>query len=407
MKNNLTRRLFIRSSVLGGGAALVASSRPFDAYAEGDDFAAFLQGLKPAAAAQGVTADAFDAAIIGLKPDAGVIAQSRKQSEFTRPFWDYVEGAVSGARLKQGAAAIGRSGAALDAVSRSLGVNRSTVAGIWGMESNFGSSMGDKDVLRSTASLAFARYRGDFYAKEFVAALRVLSEGHIGRAGMIGSWAGGMGQTQFIPTSFLKYAYDADGDGRKNIWTSAPDALGSAANHLKIDGWVAGLPWGFEAVVPKDFDFAYGDRMQRHAFGILTQQGIARPGGKPLPKNGSGGLFLPAGVRGPAFIITDNFEVIRKYNISDAYAVGVGLLGDRLYGGAPLAARWPRDEPQLGTKELAEVQRRLKALGLPISKIDGKLGWQTRQGVQAVQRQRGDIPDGHPTPAFLKALRSS
>jgi membrane-bound lytic murein transglycosylase B len=391
---------FDRRMFLGAAAMALAP-----VVAEAADFGSFLQDVAAEAAAAGIDRALIERELSSLAPDPAVIAQSRKQSEFTRPFWDYVEGAVSAARLKQGAAAAGRGARAFALIERDYGVERPVVAGIWGMESNFGASMGDKDVLRSVASLAFSGYRGGFYRKETIAALRILAEGHIARSGMLGSWAGAMGQTQFIPSSFLTYAADADGDGRKNIWTSIPDALASAANHLKLDGWIAALPWGFEVVVPESFDFALGDRMTRHSFADLAAAGLVRPNGAKMPGQGAGSLFLPTGIRGPAFVITDNFEVIRKYNTSDAYALAVGLLGDRLFGAPPLSGRWPKAEKQLGPKELAELQKKLKALGLPISKIDGKLGWQTRQGVQSIQRRLGQLPDGHPTQPFLAAIR--
>jgi membrane-bound lytic murein transglycosylase B len=394
MQIGLDRRVFL----LGATAVLSAP-----AAAKGLEFTLFVEQLKPQATAAGIDAAFFDAAVKGLAVDTAVIGQSEKQSEFTRPFWDYVEGAVSPARIRQGLAALRTARGSLARVSGTLAVERQVIAGIWGMESNFGASMGNKDVLRSTGSLAFAGYRGDFYAKEFIAALRILQEGHIARKGLLGSWAGAMGQTQFIPSSFLAYAYDLDGDGRKNIWTSSADALASAANHLKLDGWISGLPWGFEVVLPAGFDWTYGDRMQRHDFSVLSGTGLRRPGDAAFPASGTGGLFLPVGANGPAFVITGNFEVIRKYNTSDAYALGVGLLGDRLFGAPALAGKWPKNEPQLGTRQLADLQQRLKSLGLPVSKIDGKLGWQTRQAVQAVQRRLGLTPDGHPGPALLQA----
>jgi membrane-bound lytic murein transglycosylase B len=397
----MTMPLADRRAVLAGlAAAFVAPV----AFAQDAAFRRFIASLWPDAQALGVSEATFAAATADLEPDAAVIAQSRKQSEFTRPFWDYVEGAVSGARLRAGAPKIAAAARDFAFIEKQLGVDRQVVAGIWGMESNFGAAMGDKDIPRSLASLAFAKYRGDFYRDEFLKALVILEQGHVDRAAMRGSWAGAMGQTQFIPSSFLDYAVDADGDGRKDIWASRRDALASAANHLKRDGWIAGLPWGFEVIVPTGFDFAYGDRMARHAFATFAKLGVTPAAGR-WPK-GSGGLFLPVGIDGPAFIITDNFEVIRKYNTSDAYAVGVGLLGDRLFGAPALTARWPKDQKQLGAKDLADLQTRLKAMGLPIDKIDGKLGWQTRQGVQAAQKSLGLLPDGHPTPAFLARLRN-
>ena len=374
--------------------------------AQAQSFIAFLTTLKEPALAAGISAATFDAAINGLVPDPAVIALSRKQSEFTRPFWDYVNGAVSAPRLRAGGVAVQRAKRDLAAIGKQFGVSQQVLAGIWGMESNFGTSMGDKDILRSLASLAFARYRGTFYANEFIASLRILQEGHSDRAGFVGSWAGGMGQTQFIPSSFLKYAVDADGDGRKNIWSSTPDALASAANHLKLDGWIAGSPWGFEVLLPQNFNFDFADRRDRHSFAIWAQLGVQPASGAGLPKQGAAGLFMPVGLPGPSFLITDNFEVIRQYNTSDAYALGVGHLGDRLFGGAAIATPWPVNTRQLNTAELVQVQTRLKALGYPIDKIDGKLGQQTRQGVQGFQRQQGLVPDGHPSRDILVKLKA-
>jgi membrane-bound lytic murein transglycosylase B len=369
------------------------------------DFSAFVARLQLQAAANGISKARFAELTAGLEPDDKVIAQSKKQSEFSRPFWDYIESAASGARIAAGLAALKRHRGTLEAVSQSYQVGDGVIAGIWGMESNFGASQGDKDVLRSVASLAFAGYRRDFYIEQFIAALTIIEQGHIARNAMLGSWAGAMGQTQFMPASFLQYAADGDGDGRKNIWSSVADALASAANHLKLDGWIAGLPWGFEVSVPQDFDWAYGDRMARHDLAQFATLGVTRTNGRKMPR-GAGGLFLPTGIDGPAFLITDNFEVIRKYNTSDAYALGVGHLGDRLTGGKGLAKPWPKNTPQLSNAELLDVQKRLKAKGLPQAKLDGKLGWQTRQGVQAVQRELGMVPDGHPTKPFHAALKS-
>jgi membrane-bound lytic murein transglycosylase B len=368
-------------------------------------FSSFIASLAPQAAANGIGKARFVALTTGLEPDAKVIGLSKKQSEFSRPFWDYIESAASGARIAAGLGALRQHRPTLEAVAKAYGVDDGVIAGIWGMESNFGASQGDRDVLRSVASLAFAGYRRDFYIEQFIAALMIIEQGHVARDAMFGSWAGAMGQTQFMPASFLQYAADGDGDGRKDIWSNVTDALASAANHLKLDGWVSGLPWGFEVEVPEGFDWTYGDRMARHDFGVFAKLGLTRTNGRKMPR-GAGGLFLPTGINGPAFLITDNFEVIRKYNTSDAYALGVGHLGDRLTGGRALAKPWPKQTPQLSNAEMLDIQKRLKARGLPQAKLDGKIGWQTRQGVQAIQRELGMVPDGHPTKAFHAALKS-
>jgi membrane-bound lytic murein transglycosylase B len=267
--------------------------------------------------------------------------------------------------------------------------------------------MGSSDVLRSTASLAFRQVRGDFYRRQFVAALKILDEGHVPRTGLVGSWAGAMGQPQFIPTSFLTYAVDADGDGRKDIWRSTMDALGSAANHLKVDGWTTGLPAAFEVMLPDRFDWDYGDRTARHDFGQLQRLGLRRPDGSALPARGAGGIFLPTGVNGPAFVVTDNFEVIRQYNTSDSYALAVAHLGDRIFGGAAIRKPWPTSERQLSGPEISELQRLLAARGHSVGRIDGRIGQGTRKLVQVEQRRLGLVPDGHPNPAFLARLKGA
>jgi membrane-bound lytic murein transglycosylase B len=388
---------------LGASAACFASFLP--ARAQSGDFQAFLASLRAEARAAGVSDATFSGAIADLAFDPGPVRSSGGQGEFTRPFWDYVNGAVSAGRINAGKSAATRAGNAFAWIRSNLGVDRAVVAGIWGMESNFGAGMGSSDVLRSTASLAFRQVRGDFYRKEFIAALKILDEGHVTRAGLVGSWAGAMGQPQFIPTSFLKYAIDADGDGRKDIWRSTLDALASAANHLKLDGWIGGLPPAFEVTMPERFDWAYGDRTARHDFAQFARLGCNRSDGQPMPSRGLGGLFLPTGVNGPAFIVTDNFEVIRQYNTSDSYALAVGHLGDRIFGGGAIRKAWPTGERQLTSAEITELQQILQARGHQVGRIDGRIGQATRKLVQIEQRKLGMVPDGHPSPAVLARLR--
>jgi lytic murein transglycosylase len=397
--HRLTRR-----ATLAGGLCSLAATLAGPARAQAD-FASFVESLRADARAAGISARTFDANMPGLIFDPGPVRSSGGQREFTRPFWEYVNGAVSAARIDAGKAAAGRAGDAFGWIRSNLGVDRAVVAGIWGMESNFGAGMGSSDVLRSTASLAFQRVRGDFYRQQCIAALKILDEGHVTRAGLVGSWAGAMGQPQFIPTSFLKYAIDADGDGRKDIWRSNMDALASAANHLKLDGWMGGLPAAFEVAMPDRMDWDYADRTARHDFAVFQHLGFRRPGGDALPARGQGGLFLPAGANGPAFIVTDNFEVIRQYNTSDSYALAVAHLGNRIFGGGPIRKAWPTGERQLSSSEIMELQRLLQARGHPVGRIDGRIGQGTRKLVQIEQRRLGLVPDGHPSPVVLARLR--
>ncbi len=391
---------------LGVGDGLAAQSRAASAQqtatpTPAGDFSRFVEALWPAAKAAGVSRATFDTAFRGVQPDPKIVALTRKQSEFSRPIWEYVNGSVSPQRLANARAAAQEWRSTLDTIEGRYGVPREVVLAVWGMESGFGANTGGFYVVRSLATLAFVRYRGDFFRGELIQALQILEEGHIGRDGLKGSWAGAMGQTQFMPSSFVAYAIDQDGDGRRNIWTSAPDALASTANYLKQKGWKPGLPWVVEVALPGTLDF----RTQRRGFADWASVGVKRTDGKNLPRSGEANLFLPAGVRGPAFLVGDNFEVIRAYNSSDAYALGVGYLANRIGGGSPLARAWPTGEAALTHPEKEEVQKRLAKLGLYDGEADGRHGGRTRDAIRAFQLRSGLIADGYADSAVLKALR--
>jgi membrane-bound lytic murein transglycosylase B len=238
------------------------------------------------------------------------------------------------------------------------------------------------------------------FRRELIDALRIMQGEHLPPAALTGSWAGAMGQTQFMPSSFLAHAVDGDGDGRRDIWNSAPDVLASIANFIAQSGWQAGLPWGFEIVLPAGMDLS----LHRRAFADWGRLGVRRADGKPLPPTGDASLFLPAGIKGPAFLLTDNFEAIRAYNTSDSYALGVGLLADRIGGGGLLTRAWP-NQRVLSGDERREVHNRLAALGLYSGTPDGKFGAQTRDAVRRFQLGRGMVPDGYADAAVLEALR--
>jgi membrane-bound lytic murein transglycosylase B len=367
------------------------------------EFQNFLQSLWPEARARGVSAATFTQAFEGVAPDAKIIALTQKQSEFVRPIWDYVDSAASPSRIAKGQQIADDWARTLDAVEQAYDVPKGVVLGIWGMETNFGRFTGNVYVVRALATLAFVRYRGDFFRNELLAALQILEQNHVARANMLGSWAGAMGQTQFMPTSFVKYAVDADRDGRRDIWTSTADALASTANYLRQRGWQPGLPWGFEIELPQRFDF----RNQRQTFAGWARLGVRRTDGKAMPRAGEASLFLPGGARGPAFLVTDNYEVIKSYNSSDAYALGVAHLGDRIYGGQTIRGEWPKDQPVLDKGEREEVQLRLAGLRFYSGEADGKLGSRTREAVRQFQLRRGLVPDGYVNQAVLKELRAA
>ncbi len=324
------------------------------------DFQGFLTRLWPDAQKQGISRKTFDLAFAGVTPDPAIIALTKKQSEFVKPIWSYLDSAISASRLERGRAAAEQYASELAAIERKYGVDRRVVLGVWGMETNFGSFTGNMDVIRSLATLAFRRYRDDFFRDELLVALKIIEEGHVERRAMRGSWAGAMGQTQFMPSSFQKYAVDYDGDGAKDIWGTIPDALASTANYLASFGWETGVPWGIEVTLPEGFNLA--SAMGSRDFSSWGEAGLARAGGESLPRKGKAALFLPAGVNGPALLISENFRVIKKYNSSDAYALAVAHLGDRLLGGGPIRANWPRNDKRLSLEEIKEVQRRLVAM---------------------------------------------
>ncbi|PSC07071.1 lytic murein transglycosylase [Alsobacter soli] len=364
-------------------------------------FEAFVAGLWPAARARGVSRATFDRAFAGVTPDPKIIELTHRQSEFVKPIWAYLDGAVSEARVARGREMAARYDRTLAAIERKYGVERSVVLGVWGMETNYGSFTGGKDVIRSLATLASIRYRGAFFRDELLTALVILQQGHVSRADMKGSWAGAMGQTQFMPSSFMKYAVDGDGDGRKDIWTSVPDALASTANYLKKHGWKHGLPWAVEVRLPHRFDY----RTRSAALPHWAALGLRRADGRALPHGGEASLFMPAGARGPVFLVTANFKAIKAYNSSDSYALGVGHLGERVTGGSRIVAAWPTDEPQLDHGQRRELQARLASFGYAVGEPDGRIGTKTRDALRDFQQRRGLVPDGHPSLAMLEALR--
>lgn len=362
-------------------------------------FQRFITGLWPLAQARGISRATFDAAFRGMTPDASIIALTKKQSEFVAPIWTYLNNAVGGSRIPRGQAAMQQHASALASIEATYGVPKEIVVGIWGMETGYGSFKGDKDVLRSLATLASARYRGDFFRDELLTALQMLEKGLADRADMRGSWAGAMGHTQFMPSSYMKHAVGFGG-GHADVWGTPADALASTANYLKNFGWTPGLPWGVEVALPEAYDYA----LLRGHFASFTAAGVTRANGARLPASGEARLFFPAGHTGPVFLLTSNFDVIKTYNSSDAYALGVGHLGDRIAGRAAIQGDWPVSAPRLNKAQVQTLQRRLKALGLYAGDGDGRIGSGTREAVRQYQLRNRMIPDGYPTPQLLARL---
>ncbi|MER2250595.1 lytic murein transglycosylase [Methylorubrum podarium] len=384
-------------AVLVLALALLASP----AAAQDGDFSGFVASLRSDAAARGISQGTFDAAFAGLGgPDPDVVARTRRQGEFSRPVWDYLVGAASGARIVKGQAQGKRLASTLAAIETKTGVPRAIVLAFWGVESDFGASAGSLPTIRALASLAYARHRGSLFRDELLAALQILENGDIAPARMVGSWAGAMGQVQFLPSVYLKEAVDFDGDGRRDIWRSEADSLASIAHYLRSLGWKPGLSWGYEVSLPKDFDLT----RYRGPLADFAARGVRRTDGKPLPAGGEASLFLPGGLGAPVFLITDNFEVIRGYNTSDSYALAVGHLADRLAGGPALAAPWPNGAARLDGPGLKRLQAGLAARGLYAGDQDGRAGPKLREAVRQYQIREGLPADGYARPALLERL---
>jgi len=381
------------------GSAAAQSTQDRDA---GATFKSFLAVLWPQAQARGVTRATFERAFAGVTPDSRVLAATQRQPEYGKPFGAYVGSFISPSRISTGIRHARQLSDVLAAVEKIYGVDRWVVLSIWGVEADYGGYKPRWDVIRSLATLAHARYREELFRDELVAALEVLQGGHISRERMLGSWAGALGQCQFLPSGFLRYAVDFSGDGRRDIWNDAADVLGSIGNYLRAHGWRPGLPWGFEVTVPAAFDY----RRSRGAFRDWAALGVRRADGRALPAGGEAILFFPSGAVGPAFLVTDNFVVIKRYNDSDAYALAVAHLADRLHGGAPIHAAWPADDVQLSREERIELQRGLARLGYKVNEFQGHIDFDLRDAIRDVQAKAGRVSDGHPDATVLAIVRS-
>ena len=366
-----------------------------------------LAGLWPLAERRGVSRAVFEANVAGLTPDLRIMDLLDAQPEFTKSFWDYLDLLVNEDRIQNGRAILAQHRATFDAVEKAYGVDRHFIAAIWGVESNYGTQIGERSVIRSTATLACVGRRQDYFREEFLSALEILARGDVKADHLKGSWAGAFGPTQFMPTSFKRYAVDFDGDGRRDVVDSVPDVIASTANNLKKDGWVAGQTWGYEIVVPEGFNFMLADRSRVMAVREWERLGISRAGGKAFPRaDDRAYLLVPAGAQGPGFLMLQNFRVIMKYNPAEAYALAIGHLADRLRGGEPFVQAWPRQERVLTRAERYELQQHLAARGYDVGEPDGRLGGKTRNALRQFQSSVGHVPDGFASAAILERLRS-
>jgi len=387
---------------LGLLAALCAQAWAQDRPKVPATFAPLIASLWPDAQARGVSRKTFDLAFAGLTPDPRVTALTMRQLEYGVPVATYLARIASPARIEGAARKAREWKHTLDAIEKQYGVDRWIILALWGIETSFGANNGGFDVIRSLATLVAIGYRSDYFRDELIAALQVLQQGHIAREKMIGSWAGAMGQPQFMPSNFLTLAVDFDRNGRKDIWGSAPDVLASIANFLKHWGWKAGAEWGCEVTAPQGFDY----RKSRASYAEWATLGLTRADGKPMAE-GNAILFFPSGAAGPAFLVGENFEVIKRYNISDVFALAATQIADRAQGRAGVRAAWPANDPQLTRPERIALQKRMKELGHPVNDFDGRIDFDLRDEIRLEQAKHGMVPDGHPTRELMERIGAS
>jgi membrane-bound lytic murein transglycosylase B len=363
-------------------------------------YAAFIEQLWPDAKAKGVTRATFDLAFDGLTPDERVIKAIKRQPEYGKPFGDYVNSVVNPRRIAAGQRKAAQWNETFTAVEKRFQVDRWILTAIWGIETDFGGGTDNWDVFRSISTVVYAGYRVPYFRNELLVALKIMQDNNFARKQMVSSWAGAMGQTQFMPSNFVDYAIDFSGDGKADIWNNVPDVLGSTGNYLKKFGWTPGLPWGFEVAVPENFDY----RKSRGSFADWSKLGVKRADGKPFPASGDGILFFPAGYKGPGFIVTKNFDMLKEYNNSDAYSIAVGHLADRIAGGGPIHAAWPAGDHQLSREARIAFQKKLAELGYKVNEFEGHVDFDLRDNIRSEQLKFGMVPDGTPTTALLEKI---
>lgn len=389
-------------------AALAALSLPLSAAADEAAFASCLAKLRGEAAAKGVHGETFDTHTAALAPDMAVIGFLDAQPEFVTPIWDYLAALVDEERVADGRAMLAQWQEVLAEVERRYGVDAETVVAVWGVESNYGRNFGSRPLLTSLSTLSCFGRRQAFFRGEFFTTLKILQEGHVAPERLTGSWAGAFGHTQFMPSTFMRLAVDFDGDGRRDLIDSVPDALASTANFLARAGWRSDLRWGFEVRLPRGMDTADAGRRNKQPMAEWAARGVRRADGSALPAAGApAGLMLPAGREGPAFLVTRNFDALYSYNAAESYGLAIAHLSDRLRGGAPFATAWPTDDPGLSRAERRELQRLLIARGHDIGEPDGMIGARTREALQREQAALGLPADGRAGQRALQALRAA
>lgn len=372
------------------------------AHADFDDCVA---GLRSAAAAKGVSGATFDRAMSGVTPDMKVIEAMNNQPEFKTPIWDYLGTLVDDEKVAEGRNMLRQYGSVLAAAEQRFGVDRHTIVAVWGVESDFGKARGKMPLVQALSTGAcLAPRRNAFFKGELIATLQIIQRGDVRADRLMGSWAGAFGHTQFIPSTYLRLAVDGDGDGRRDLVDSIPDALHSTANFMDKAGWVTGATWGYEVRVPDGYSGPAG-RNPKHPVSSWAARGIVKYDGSPLSGSGNAGLLMPAGRNGPAFLVFKNYDAAYSYNGADSYALAISLLSDRIRGRPGVQADWPTDDPPLSREQRRELQRLLIARGYDVGEPDGAVGSLTRNAIKQVEAQIGMQQTGRPGAKVLRALK--
>lgn len=386
-------------------AATPPVPQPAPSTAAEAEFRSFVHDFRQTALAQGIAPSLYDLAMGGLSPNAKILSLNEAQPEFVKPVWDYLATATSPLRVRNGQNALAGQEQALSAIEARYGVSRYILTAIWGMETNYGSNIGSFNIFQALATLAYDGPRTGYARPQLLDALKMAQQGGFAPSQMPSSWAGAFGQTQFTPSTWLAHAVDFDGDGRKDLWRSVPDALASSANLLSEEGWAQGEPWGIEVRLPDGFSYEDADIDIFKPVAEWRARGVRTVLGEPLPQTPqTGALFLPAGSRGPAFLVYNNFKVLLRYNNASAYALAVGILADRIAGKGEVVGDWPRDEQPLTRDERLRFQRDLNQLGFNAGKEDGVLGRQVRAALRAYQKEKALPADGFATKALLERM---
>ena len=392
----MKRRQFIGTGI----SALMLGNM---AQAQAGGFGNWINGFRGRARAAGISDRTFQAAFADVQYLQDSIDRDRNQAEFVKPLADYMSTAVSDTRVSTGRAMVQQFASVFARIEAVYDVEPHVVAAVWGMESNYGQRRGDTPLISTLATLAYDGRRGQFFEQQLIAALRILQNGDVAPRNMTGSWAGAMGHTQFIPTSYEAYAVDITGDGRRDIWADDPsDALASTAAYFRRFSWRKGQPWGVEVLLPRGFDFGQTSRRSPAQWGELGVRGVD---GNVVPNYGTASLITPTGAGGPAFLTFANYTTISRYNNAQAYIIGVGHLGDRIRGMGPLRVPFPAGERQLRRAERVELQQRLTNAGFSTQGVDGRIGPNTQAAIRAYQRSIGLPTDGFPSVALLERLR--